>query len=94
MSSDKSSRGYYLRTSDDETYFPGRAAEIVAYGQVGFPPGPFVQCLQAGLPIRVRIYLRCWILITDPDAVLKKIFPPDPRVFWPSGSGSSIIMQK
>jgi hypothetical protein len=37
VSSDKSSRGYYLRNSDDETYFPGRAAEIVAYGQVGFP---------------------------------------------------------
>ena len=34
VSCDQSSRGYYLRTSDDESYFPGRAAEIVAYGQV------------------------------------------------------------
>lgn len=34
LSLDKSSCGYYLRSSDDESYFPGRAAEIVAYGQV------------------------------------------------------------
>lgn len=34
VSTDQSSRGYYLRSSDDESYFPGRAAEIVAYGQV------------------------------------------------------------
>lgn len=34
MSMDKGSGGYYLRSSDDATYFPGRAAEIVAYGQV------------------------------------------------------------
>jgi len=31
---DKSARGYYLRQGEDPTYFPGRAAEIVAYGQV------------------------------------------------------------
>lgn len=34
LSLEKSSCGYYLRSSDDESYFPGRAAEIVAYGQV------------------------------------------------------------
>merc|ERR1712127_750605 len=34
LSADKSSGGYYLRSSEDESYFPGRAAEIVAYGQV------------------------------------------------------------
>jgi len=34
LSTDKSSSGYYLRASEDATYFPGRAAEIVAYGQV------------------------------------------------------------
>ncbi|XP_023345535.1 phenylalanine--tRNA ligase beta subunit [Eurytemora carolleeae] len=34
MSLDKSSSGYYLRSSEDESYFPGRAAEIVAFGQV------------------------------------------------------------
>jgi len=34
LSADKSSSGYYLRSSEDESYFPGRAAEIVAYGQV------------------------------------------------------------
>lgn len=28
------SAGYYLRGSDDPTYFPGRCAEIVAYGMV------------------------------------------------------------
>jgi phenylalanyl-tRNA synthetase beta chain len=33
-SEDKSNSGYYLRASEDETYFPGRAAQIVAYGQV------------------------------------------------------------
>ena len=37
MSMDKSSSGYYLRSSEDESYFPGRAAEIVAFGQVGHP---------------------------------------------------------
>jgi len=31
---DKSAGGYYLRQGEDPTYFPGRAAEIVAYGQV------------------------------------------------------------
>lgn len=31
---DKSASGYYLRQGEDPTYFPGRAAEIVAYGQV------------------------------------------------------------
>merc|ERR1712240_295434 len=31
---DKSANGYYLRQSEDQTYFPGRTAEIVAYGQV------------------------------------------------------------
>lgn len=34
LSADKSNSGYFLRSSDDKTYFPGRAAEIVAYGQV------------------------------------------------------------
>jgi len=34
MSASKSSGGYFLRSSDDPTYFQGRAAEIVAYGQV------------------------------------------------------------
>jgi len=34
LSMDKSNSGYYLRSSEDESYFPGRAAEIVAYGQV------------------------------------------------------------
>merc|ERR1712098_238005 len=34
LSTDKSTSGYYLRASEDATYFPGRAAEIVAYGQV------------------------------------------------------------
>jgi len=33
-SPNKSNTGYFLRSSDDATYFPGRAAEIVAYGQV------------------------------------------------------------
>jgi len=28
------SAGYYLRGSDDPTYFPGRCAEVVAYGTV------------------------------------------------------------
>ena len=28
------SAGYFLRGSDDPTYFPGRSAEIVAYGTV------------------------------------------------------------
>ena len=37
MSMDKSSSGYFLRSSEDESYFPGRAAEIVAYGQVDYP---------------------------------------------------------
>ena len=31
---DKSASGYYLRQGEDPTFFPGRAAEIVAYGQV------------------------------------------------------------
>jgi len=31
---DKSVGGYYLRQGEDATFFPGRAAEIVAYGQV------------------------------------------------------------
>jgi len=34
FSEDKSSAGYFLRTSEDATYLAGRAAEIVAYGQV------------------------------------------------------------
>ena len=33
---DKSANGYYLRQGEDQTYFPGRTAEIVAYGQVMF----------------------------------------------------------
>ena len=33
-SENKSNSGYYLQSSEDETYFPGRAAQIVAYGQV------------------------------------------------------------
>ena len=33
-SENKSNSGYYLKSSEDETYFPGRAAQIVAYGQV------------------------------------------------------------
>ena len=44
VSSEKSSRGYYLRSSEDPSYFPGRAAEIVAYGQVPVqyhPNSPF-----------------------------------------------------
>ena len=35
FSEDKSSAGYFLRTSEDVSYLAGRAAEIVAYGQVG-----------------------------------------------------------
>jgi len=34
LSESKSGDGYFLRSSDDPTYFSGRAAEIVAYGQV------------------------------------------------------------
>jgi len=34
LSTDKSTSGYYLQSSEDASYFPGRAAEIVAYGQV------------------------------------------------------------
>lgn len=33
-SPDKTSSGYYLRACEDATYFPGRAAEIVAWGEV------------------------------------------------------------
>ena len=31
---DQSSSGYYIRQGSDPAYFPGRAADIVAYGQV------------------------------------------------------------
>jgi len=34
FSADKTSAGYFLRSSDDASYFPNRAAEIVAFGQV------------------------------------------------------------
>ena len=29
-----SSTGYFIRQGEDPSYFPGRAADIVAYGQV------------------------------------------------------------
>jgi len=31
---DQGSDGYYIRQGNDPTFFPGRAADIVAYGQV------------------------------------------------------------
>jgi len=34
LAEDRSQAGYYLKASEDPTYFHGRAAEIVAYGQV------------------------------------------------------------
>ena len=34
FSPEGSSAGYYIRGAEDATYFPGRCAEIVAYGVV------------------------------------------------------------
>ena len=34
VQAEKNAKGYYIRGADDDTYFPGRCAEIVAYGMV------------------------------------------------------------